>query len=61
MSIEEMAQAHLNTIQQAIAELEGQKVTIDNEILVIPIAAGNRHYDAVQKWVAEGNTIKAAD
>lgn len=37
------------------------KATIDNEILVIPIAAGNRHYDAVQKWVAEGNTIKAAD
>ena len=33
MSIEEMAQAHLNTIQQAIAELENQKVTIDNEIL----------------------------
>ena len=37
------------------------KATIDNEILVIPIAAGNRHYDAVQEWVAEGNTIKAAD
>ena len=33
MSIEEMAQAHLNTIQQAIVELENQKVTIDNEIL----------------------------
>ena len=33
MSIEEMAQAHLNTIQQAIAELENQKVTIENEIL----------------------------
>lgn len=33
MSIEEMAQAHLNTIQQAIVELENQKVTIENEIL----------------------------
>ncbi len=43
MSIEEMAQAHLNTIQQAIAELENQKVTIDNEILRLTeyLAKGN--------------------
>ena len=36
------------------------KATIDNEILVIPIEPGNRHYDAVQEWVAEGNTIETA-
>mgnify|MGYP001197394838 FL=1 len=33
MSVEEMAQAHLNTVQQAIVDLEKQKATIENEIL----------------------------
>lgn len=33
MSVEEMAQAHLNTIQQAIVDFEKQKATIENEIL----------------------------
>ena len=33
MSVEEMAQAHLNTIQKAIVDLQNQKVTIDNEIV----------------------------
>ena len=27
----------------------------------VPLTAGNRHYDAIQEWVAEGNTIEAAD
>jgi prefoldin subunit 5 len=33
MSVEEMAQAHLTTIQKAIDELNNQKQTIENEIL----------------------------
>ena len=33
MSVEEIAQAHLNTIQQAIVDFEKQKATIENEIL----------------------------
>ena len=33
MYVEEMAQAHLNTIQKAIVDLQNQKVTIDNEIV----------------------------
>ena len=37
------------------------KATIDTEELVIPIAVGNRHYDAIQEWVADGNTVEAAD
>ena len=35
--------------------------TIDGEELAIPLFAGNRHYDAILKWVAEGNSIEAAD
>ena len=37
------------------------KATIDNVVWKIPLIAGNTHYDAIQKWVAEGNTIEAAD
>lgn len=33
MSVEEMAQAHLTTIQKAIDELNNQKQTIEKEIL----------------------------
>ena len=33
MSVEEMAQAHLNTIQQPIVDIEKQIATIENEIL----------------------------
>ena len=27
----------------------------------IPLEVGNRHYDAYLEWVAEGNTVEAAD
>jgi|TARA_R100000482_G_scaffold54959_1_gene19714 hypothetical protein len=37
------------------------KATIDNDELIIPIAIGNRHYDAIQEWVSKGNSIEAAD
>jgi hypothetical protein len=33
MSVEEMAKAHLGTVEQAIVELNNQKQTIDDEIL----------------------------
>lgn len=36
--------------------------TIDGEEMFVPIdAEGNRHWIAIQKWVAEGNTIAEAD
>ena len=35
--------------------------TIDGEELAIPLYVGNRHYDAIFEWVADGNTITAAD
>ena len=34
---------------------------IDGITMSVPLTVGNRHYDAIQKWVAEGNTIEAAD
>jgi hypothetical protein len=29
--------------------------------LIVPINEENRHYQAVQQWVADGNTIEDAD
>ena len=39
------------------------KAEIDGEGTVyIPVGEeGNRHWEAIQKWVAEGNTIAEAD
>ena len=33
------------------------KATIDGEILWVPINEENRHYQDIQKWIAEGNTV----
>ena len=35
--------------------------TIDGQEMAIPLDPANRHYQAIQEWVAEGNTIEDAD
>ena len=38
------------------------KATIDgNEVFVPKDSRGNRHWLAIKKWVADGNTIDSAD
>ena len=37
------------------------KATIDGVEMQIPKDPSNRHYAAIQEWVAEGNTIAEAD
>ena len=37
------------------------KATIDGQIVYVPLDPDNRHYQAIQEWVAEGNTIQEAD
>ena len=37
------------------------KATIDGTEFYIPLDPANRHYKAIQEWVAEGNTIEEAD
>ena len=34
---------------------------IDGTTWSVPLVVGNRYYDAIQEWVAEGNTIEDAD
>ena len=59
---------NINTVQKMIDEttdeFSGYKVTLvgDNEtILCVPDEPANRHYQAIQEWVAEGNTIQEAE
>jgi len=35
--------------------------TIDNIKWAVPLDSDNTHYQAIQEWVAEGNTIEEAD
>ena len=37
------------------------KCTIDGTEMFVPLDPANRHYQAIQEWVAEGNTIQEAD
>ena len=38
------------------------KATIDGQVMFVPInVQDNRHWVAIQAWVAEGNTIAEAD
>tara|TARA_A100001391_G_scaffold142597_1_gene100343 strand:+ start:919 stop:1104 length:186 start_codon:yes stop_codon:yes gene_type:complete len=42
----------------------GKTITVihtDGRYFSIPMTAGNRHYDSVLAWVAEGNKIADAD
>ena len=54
------------TSAKYIADLDNRnstvKATIDGQVMFVPInAQDNRHWVAIQKWVAEGNTIAEAD
>ena len=40
---------------------ENIKATIDGTEMFVPLDPDNRHYQAIQEWVAEGNTIAEAD
>jgi len=37
------------------------RATIDGSVTDVPLDPANRHYQAIQEWVAEGNTIEDAD
>ena len=42
-------------------EKEAVKAMIDDVVLFVPTDPNNRHWQAIQAWVAEGNTIAEAD
>mgnify|MGYP003119608791 CR=1 FL=1 len=40
---------------------QGMDVTIDGVDMFVPLDSANRHYQAIQEWVAKGNKIEDAD
>tara|TARA_Y100000310_G_C20473002_1_gene711013 strand:+ start:617 stop:790 length:174 start_codon:yes stop_codon:yes gene_type:complete len=36
-------------------------IVIDGETMTVPITEDNRHYQMIQEWVAEGNTIEEGE
>ena len=57
----------INTVKKKISpitnELCSYKVTLVNSNLTwsVPLDPANTDYQAIQEWVAEGNTIEEAD
>tara|TARA_R110000851_G_scaffold206762_1_gene358766 strand:- start:22 stop:198 length:177 start_codon:yes stop_codon:yes gene_type:complete len=39
----------------------GITATIDGQEMSVPLDPANRHYAAILEWVADGNTIEAAE
>lgn len=37
------------------------QATIDGVQMSVPLDPANRHYAAIQEWIAEGNTIQEAE
>ena len=35
----------------------GYIATIDGEEMIVPNDTGNRHYQAIQEWIADGGTV----
>ena len=45
-----------------VGENSGVKVvTQEDEVLLVPLDESNRHYQEILEWVADGNTIEAAE
>ena len=46
-------------------EIDGENTSItlvsNGKTYSVPLDENNRHYQAIQEWVAEGNTIQEAD
>ena len=51
----------INSRDKETNNVIGYIITIDSQDFGVPLDPGNRHYQEIQKWVAEGNTIAEAD
>ena len=57
----------INTVKKVIDPIRNEicsyRVTLVNvnKILYVPLSPDNTDYQAIQEWVAEGNTIEDAD
>ena len=55
----------MNVTSAQYVEIEGSvatiRATIDGVEWYVPLTTDNRHYRAIQEWVAKGNKIEDAD
>ena len=56
-----MEQMNITLAQYQDADNLIIQTTIDGTEMSVPLDPDNRHYQAIQEWVAEGNTIAEAD
>ena len=54
---------NITSAQYVAWDGENQEITaiIDGAKWSVPLDPANRHYQAIQEWVAEGNTIEEAN
>ena len=52
---------YIDTTTSDGTEHIGVRAVMNGETIAAPIDPKNRHYAAILKWVAEGNTIQDAD
>ena len=50
-----------NDITNVESENFLELIDANNKVFCVPKSTNNRHYQAIQEWVAEGNTIEEAD
>ena len=51
----------INSRDEKTNNVMGYIITIDSQDFGVPLDPANIYYQAVQEWVAEGNTIAEAD
>tara|TARA_B100001989_G_scaffold7200_1_gene4828 strand:- start:136 stop:324 length:189 start_codon:yes stop_codon:yes gene_type:complete len=58
-----LEQYNINTAQyfKVDGEIISIKAVIDGTNYSVPLDSANRHYQAIQEWVKEGNKIEDAD
>ena len=51
----------INSVEKIYIEGETNKfcfkIITDNEIIFVPNSEENRHYQEIQQWISEGNTV----
>lgn len=53
-----VAQYMQNTLEKINISI---KATIDGQEMYVPLDPANRHFQAIQEWIAKGNKIKESD
>ena len=56
-----MDDMNITSAQYLTSQQDTILAVIDGTTWSVPLDPANRHYEAILKWVADGNTIEAAE